>query len=360
MGQAVRAGGDIRMLVPIETVAGKCRRVSCVAVAHRQVQRHHTVSTARVRERVRQTVRTGGDIVMFVPIETVAGKRRRVTRVAVAHGQMQGHHAVATGCIGECVRQVVAAGGDIRMLVPVETVARERRRVTRVAVAHRQMQCHHRVATRCVRERVRQAVCAGGDIRMLVPVETVTSKCRRVARVAMTHRQVQGHHTVATGRIGERMGQAVRAGGDIGMLIPVKTVTSKCRSVARVAMTHRQVQGHHRVATARIRERVRQAVCAGGDVRILIPVETVARERRRVACVAVAHRQVQRHHAVATGCVRERVRQTVRTGRNVRMFVPVEAVARKRRRVARVAMTHRQVQRHHRVATGCVRERVRQ
>ena len=57
--------------------------------------------------------------------------------------QFQRHHRVATAGVGECMRQVVAAGGDVRMLVPVETVACERRRVARVAVANRQFQCHH-------------------------------------------------------------------------------------------------------------------------------------------------------------------------------------------------------------------------
>ena len=57
--------------------------------------------------------------------------------------QVQGHHAVATGCIGKCVGKGIRTGCDVRVLVPVEAVARERRRVARVAVAHRQVQRHY-------------------------------------------------------------------------------------------------------------------------------------------------------------------------------------------------------------------------
>ena len=70
-----------------------------------------------------------------------------------------------------------------------------------------------------------------------------------------------------------------------------------------------QVQGHHTVATAGIGERVGEGIRAGGNVRMLVPVEAVARKRRRVARVAVAHRQMQRHHAVTTAGVRKRMGQ---------------------------------------------------
>ena len=72
------------------------------------------------------------------------------------------------------------------MLVPVKTLARERGRVARVAMTNGQMQRHHTVATACVRERVRQRFCRGGDARMLVPVKAVTSERGRVARVTVT------------------------------------------------------------------------------------------------------------------------------------------------------------------------------
>ena len=92
MRQAVRAGSDVRMFVPIKTIAGKGRGISCVAVAHRQMQRHHAVATGCICKRMRQAVRAGGDVRMFVPVEAITSKCRRVARIAVAHRQVQRHH----------------------------------------------------------------------------------------------------------------------------------------------------------------------------------------------------------------------------------------------------------------------------
>ena len=87
---------------------------------------------------------------MLVPVKTVAGKRRRVARVAVAHRQFQRHHRITTRGVGKGVRQAVRTGCDIRMLVPVKAVASKRCRVARIAVANRQVQRHHRITTRGV------------------------------------------------------------------------------------------------------------------------------------------------------------------------------------------------------------------
>ena len=84
------------------------------------------------------------------------------------------------------------------MLIPVEAVTSNSRRVTRVAMIHRQMQRHHAVTTICVRKRVRKGIRTGSNIRMLIPVEAVTSNSRRVTRVAVIHGQVQGHHTITS------------------------------------------------------------------------------------------------------------------------------------------------------------------
>ena len=92
------------------------------------------------------------------------------------------------------MRQAVCAGGDVRVLVPVEAVARKRRGIARVAVADRQVQCHHAVATTCIGKGVRQAVRAGSNVRVLVPVEAIACKCRRIACIIETDRQVQRHH----------------------------------------------------------------------------------------------------------------------------------------------------------------------
>ena len=46
---------------------------------------------------------------MFVPIKTVAGKGRGIAHVAVAHRQFQRHHRVATRGVSKGVRQAVRA-----------------------------------------------------------------------------------------------------------------------------------------------------------------------------------------------------------------------------------------------------------
>ena len=128
----------------------------------------------------------------------------------------------------------------------------------------------------------------------------------------MPHRQVQRHYTITARGVGEGVFQIVRTGSNIGMLIPIKTVASKRCRVTRIAMAHCQMQGHHAVTTRGIRKRMRKRIRAGGDIRVFIPVETVASERSRVARIAVSNCQVQGHHAVATRGVSKGVRQAVR------------------------------------------------
>ena len=245
---------------------------------------------------MRQTVCTGGDVMMFVPVKSFTRHRHSVSRIGIPHGQMQRHNRVTTRGVGKGVRQAVRAGGDVRMFVPVETIACKRCSISCVAVAHGQVQRHHAVATRGVGKGTRQAVCAGGDVRMFVPIKTIAGKGRGISCVAVAHGQMQRHHAVATGCIRKRMRQAVCAGGDVRVLVPVEAIASERRGIARVAVAHRQVQRHHAVATRGVGERVGKCICTGSDVRVLVPVETVACERRRVACVAMADCQVQRHH----------------------------------------------------------------
>ena len=118
------------------------------------------------------------------------------------------------------------------------------------------------------------------------------------------------------------------------------------------------MQGHHTVATTGIGERVGKCIRTGCDVRVLVPIKAVACERRRIACIAVAHGQMQRHHAVATTGIGKRVGQRIRTGGDVRVFVPIETVTSKRCCVARITVTNRKMQRHHTVATRCIGEHV--
>ena len=95
---------------------------------------------------------------------------------------------------------------------------------------------------------------------------------------------------------------------------------------------------------------MRQGFCTGGDSMIFVPVETVAGNRCRVACIAVIHSQVQRHHTVAAARVRERMHRSNGRGFRIGCAVPSKAVTSNRCRIARVAVSHRQMQRHNTIA----------
>ncbi len=103
------------------------------------LQGDHTVTTIRIRECVRQVVAAGSDISMLIPVEEVAGNGGGVARAAMVDGQVQGHHAVTAARVREGMRQVVAAGGDVSMLVPVEGVAGNSSGIARVAIVDGQV-----------------------------------------------------------------------------------------------------------------------------------------------------------------------------------------------------------------------------
>ena len=93
---------------------------------------------------------------------------------------MQGDHRVTSGSIDESMR-IVARLRDVGVLVPCEGILRRSSGVTRIAVVDRQVQGHHAVAAVRVRECVRQIVATGGDVSMLVPVEAVAGNGGGVA-----------------------------------------------------------------------------------------------------------------------------------------------------------------------------------
>ena len=88
MRQVVAAGSDVSMLVPVEGVAGNGGGVARVAVVDGQVQGYHAVAAARVREGMRQVVAAGGDVSMLVPVEAVAGNSSGIARAAIVDGQV--------------------------------------------------------------------------------------------------------------------------------------------------------------------------------------------------------------------------------------------------------------------------------
>ena len=240
-----------------------------------------------------------GMVGLAVPGETVANGRLGDVVCAVVHREVEGDDGVAAGGVREGVGEIIAGGREIRMLVPVEGLADNRRSVTRIAVVHRQVQRYHGVATGNVREGVGERLSGFGDVRMLIPVEAVTGNRRSVARVAVTDGEMQRHHTVAAARVREGVGERLGGFGDVRMLVPVEAVACKSGGITSIAVTDGQVQRHHRVATADVREGVGERLSGFGDVRMLVPVEAVAGKGGGVASVAVSDGQMQRHHRIA-------------------------------------------------------------
>jgi hypothetical protein len=88
----------------------------------------------------------------------------------MSDGQVQSDHRITSSGIDESMG-VVARLRDVGMLVPGKRILRRSGSVARAAVVDRQVQGHHAVTTICVREGMSQVVATGGDARMLVPVE---------------------------------------------------------------------------------------------------------------------------------------------------------------------------------------------
>ena len=350
VGRCIRACGIGYSVEPSKAVADGLIVDTVCGIVHRQMQGHHRVAARGVGESMRQVIAAGGDTGVLVPVEAAAGEGCRVTRVVVSDSQVQGYHRIAARGVGEGMRQVVAAGGDVGVLVPVEAAAGEGCRVARVVVADSQVQGHHGVAARGVGEGMRQVVAAGSDVGVFVPVEAAAGEGCRVACVGMADRQVQGHHRVTARGVGEGMRQVVAAGSDAGVFVPVEAAAGEGCRVTRVGMADRQVQGHHGVAARGVGEGMCQIVAAGGDTGVLVPVEAVAGEGCCVTCVGVANGQVQGHHGVAARRIPEGMFQGVAAGGDAGVLVPVEAAASEGCRVARTAVVNRQVQGHHGVA----------
>ena len=155
------------------------------------------------------------------------------------------------------------------MFIPVEAVANNGGGVTVCGVVHRQVQRHNAVAASRIGERVRQVIAGLRNASMFVPVEAVAGKGDGVAIVGIVHRQVQRHDAVAAGRIGECVRQVIARQCKSRVFIPVKAVAGDGDGVAIVGVIHCQVQGHHRITTTGIHERLR--IVAGLCIDTTIP-----------------------------------------------------------------------------------------
>ena len=172
----------------------------------------------------------------------------------------------------------------------------------------------------------------------------------RFARNGLQHRnlqkcQVQGHHGVAA--VGGSKGLRVVAGLGVGRAVPSVVVAGGGFDKLSHRVENRQMQRHHAVAASRVREDM-YVVATLREVRVLVPVEAVASNGGGIARVGVVDGQMQRHHRVATGRIRERV--GVVAGRGEVLTIPVKTTVNHSRCVSRRNSVHRQSQRDHTVA----------
>ena len=163
----------------------------------------------------------------------------------MAYRQVQSHHTVAAAGVRERVRRCNGRGGCVCGSIPCKTVAGERRGIARVAVAHRQVQRHQRVATIDILKHARRSNGRSFRIGRAVPCEAVTSMSSRIAINNSPDIQMQSHHTVTAARV--RVSMLRRNGWSfrIGYAMPSETDTSKRSSITCVAVPHCQMQRNH-------------------------------------------------------------------------------------------------------------------
>ena len=254
MGERLGGLGDASMLIPVEGVAGKGGGVSSIAVTDGEVQGHHGVAAADICESMCERLGRLGDASMLIPVVAVAGKGGGVAGVAVADGEVQGHHGVAAADIREGMRERLGGLGDIRVLVPVEAVAGESGGVAGVAVSDGEVQRHHGVAAAGIREGMGERLGGLCDIRVLVPVEGVAGEGGGVAGIAVTDGEMQGHHGVATQHVGEGVGERLGGFRDVRVLVPIEAVACEGGGVAGTRGQNGQMQRYGAVASVYICE----------------------------------------------------------------------------------------------------------
>ena len=317
---------------------------------HRQVQRHHAVATRRVRQCELRRVRALGVEVAVNPTQAVANRTLINASDAVFHRQVQRYHAVTARCVRQReLRRVRALGVEVAVN-PTQAVANRTHVDAGVRVVHRQMQGHHTITACHALQRVRRGVRAHGVEVTVNPAQAVANLPHIDAGGAVFHRQVEGYHTIATRCVRQRELRRVRALRVKIAVNPAQTVANLLHIDAGVRMFHRQVEGHHTVATRHVLQRVGRRVRALGVEVAVNPAQAVANHLLVDAGVRMFHRQVQRHHAITACCALQRVRRGVRACGVEIAVNPAQAVTNHPLVDAGFGEVHRQVQRHNAVA----------
>ena len=215
-----------------------------------------------------------------------------------------------------------------------------------------EVQRHHGVAARSVGERVGRRIVTFG-IGVTVYPSVAVAGCLHVGEVTLAvDGEVQGHHGIASRRIGGSVSCCIVVVGVGVTVYPSVAVASNLSVCAGGAVVDGEVQCHHRVATRYIGGGVGCRVVAFGEGGV-VPSVAVAGGHGLGAVALVVDGEVQRHHGVAT------CRISGGVGCRVVAFgeggvVPSVAVAGGHGLNASSAVVDSEVQRHHRVATCCI------
>ena len=186
-------------------------------------------------------------------------------------------------------------GGSIGGAVPGVAVACRLTVDACVAVVHRKVQRHHTVAAVHVVFRIDR--CGGrGIIGDAVPSVLVADSLIFRTAVAMVHGKIQRVNICADGtRLAVVVGVHTRGG--IGLTVPVIFITHG-DNIRRVVM-HTDIKVQCVGAGTPRSIHVVVSVNAGSIIRLAVPAVAVAGRLIVAVVAAVVQRQVQRHHTVA-------------------------------------------------------------
>ena len=304
------------MLIPVKTVTGSGDSVTIGGEVHRQVQRNNTVALfARCAVEnivIRHCSLFEQGITPSVRQLALADCQKLVLFIFCIHFQCHHHDTVTMMRAFQCCHHSTCASKGFPIPYIGQSILTHslgvRHIVTRM---YCQVQRHNTVAACRIGKRMRQVIAGLCNTSVFVPIEAVACNSDGITIVGVIHRQVQGHDTVATCRIGERVFQILAGLRNASMFVPVKAVTSNSNGVSIVSVIHRQVQGHDAVAACRIGERVFQIFAGLRNASMFVPVEAVAGDGNGVTIVGVVHYQVQCYDAVAACRIGERVGQVI-------------------------------------------------
>ena len=211
------------MFVPVEAVASHGGGVAGVGVVDGQMQSDHAVTTCRIREGL--GIIAGSGERLLVPRITVACCFCEFCEISGINCQVQGHHRVATVRVSERVR-IVAGSGNILMFVPVEAVAGHGGGVASIGVVDGEVQGVHLHTT--VGILMTEGVLAGGGVLGAIPDEATAGTLGNSGVCGGVDIQREGNDTVAAVDRLQSVGVFTCCGKILSIEIVAVTITNSC------------------------------------------------------------------------------------------------------------------------------------